>query len=167
MSIPVDGDSDLFSHLASAAVPASAPEALARAVRQRRAELRLSQEDVRRASGLSVTTIGKIERGDAQLTVQTATLRRLDLALQWPVGTCESWYEGRGGVITPAPSGSSSEPLTLGDISALVPMVLQALEERSGVEPISLMVTMARFEPKLRRALERALVVLADELERS
>jgi transcriptional regulator with XRE-family HTH domain len=76
------------------------PRALAVAVRQRRAELAISQEHVRATSGLSVTTISKIERGDPDLNVQKATLRRLDLALQWPVGSAESWLEGRGGIVT-------------------------------------------------------------------
>src|SRR4051812_19732290 len=97
-SSSVNHDRKDFLDLPSSDVPS--PEALARAARQRRAELRMSQEDVRAASGLSVTTIGKVERGDHALVVQPATLRRLDLALRWPVGTAESWYAGRGGIVT-------------------------------------------------------------------
>jgi transcriptional regulator with XRE-family HTH domain len=89
-----------FSDVPSPDVPDPlTPEQLARAVRLRRAELRMSQEDIRRASGLSITTIGKIEHGAPELVVQNATLRRLDVALGWPVGTAEAWYQGRAGVV--------------------------------------------------------------------
>jgi hypothetical protein len=62
----------------------------------------MTQDDVRNASGLSITTIGKIEHGGPDVIVQTATMRRLDLALRWPVGTAESWYHGRGGIVVPS-----------------------------------------------------------------
>ena len=94
VSTSVDEDDEEISDVPSPDVPDPTPEQLARAVRQRRAELRLSQEDVRRTSGLSITTIGKIERGDPDIVVQKATMRRLDVALRWPVGTAESWYDG-------------------------------------------------------------------------
>lgn len=101
VSTPVDHEPEYFSSLASD--PVAYPDALARAVRLRRAELRMSQDDVRHESGLSVTTIGKIEKGEPDLAVQRTTLRRLDAALQWPAGTAESWLAGRGGVVpTPA-----------------------------------------------------------------
>jgi len=94
----VDGDGEKSPSVDSPDVVD--PRALAVAVRQRRAALDISQEDVRSRSGLSVTTISKIERGDPELTVQKATLRRLDLALEWRVGTAESWLAGNGGIVT-------------------------------------------------------------------
>lgn len=126
VSTSVDGDSEDFSSLASDPVPA--PEALAAAARQRRAELRLSQEDIRKVSGLSITTIGKIEKGDPDLVLQTATMRRLDLALGWPVGTAEAWYHGQGGVVrnpTIDPSGDLARW-----VEHLAPLVAEQLRVR-------------------------------------
>ena len=122
----------------------------------------MSQEDVREASGLSVTTISKIERGDPDLHFQRATMRRLDLALRWKVGTSEAWYEGRGGIVADlsltVPDGISDETM-----QAIIPMVIEALAQQ-GSDPLTR--TMNRFEPKMRRAILRALEVLADELDR-
>jgi transcriptional regulator with XRE-family HTH domain len=92
-------------------------------VRARRRELRISQEDIRAASGLSITTIGKIENGDAELRVQRATMRRLDQALQWPVGTCESWYMGRGGI-----TAATVDHAAL--VSELAPLVAAQLRDQ-------------------------------------
>lgn len=153
---PMDKVAEQDPSLASDPMPT--PEALGRAVRQRRAELDMSQEDVRSASGLSVTTIGKIEHGDPDLRVQRATLRRLDLALRWPVGTCESWNEGRGGVVTDSPVTMLAE--TIEDIAN---RVQRRLEERGAIEPASWSV-LERFDPRMRRAIVRALEVFADEL---
>lgn len=95
----------------------------------------MSQEDVRAASGLSVTTIGKVERGDHDLVVQPATLRRLDLALRWPVGTAESWYAGRGGIVT---GGSDAAPSGLARIvEELAPMVAAQLRAEAQQSTLS------------------------------
>jgi transcriptional regulator with XRE-family HTH domain len=120
----VDDDSEDFSDVPSPDVADPlTPEQLARAVRLRRAELRMSQEDIRRASGLSITTIGKIEHGAPDLVVQNATLRRLDVALGWPVGTAEAWYQGRAGVVPGAGGVAPS------DLHRLVEELLPLLEE--------------------------------------
>lgn len=126
----VDDMSNTFSSLPSEDVPS--PEALARAVRQRRADLRMSQEEVRRQSGLSVTTIGKIERGDTDLRVQRATLRRLDLGLRWPVGTCEAWYDGLGGVVAGA-IGADVAAL----VAELTPLIAEQLRSDQQQSTIS------------------------------
>lgn len=152
-STSVDDPSETFSDVRSPDMPS--PDALARAARQRRAELRLSQEDVRAASGLSITTIGKIERGDPDLAVQKATMRRLDLALGWPVGTAESWYQGRGGLV---PVPADLERLA----AELLPLLTAQLSaERSDPSAISVAglpePVVAAFE-QLVRAVRNAIV---------
>lgn len=123
-SSSVDEESEEMSSLASEPMPDPTPEALGRAVRQRRAELRMSQADVRAESGLSVTTISKIERGAHDLSVQRATMRRLDLAMQWPVGTAEAWYYGRGGVVD-TPAGEAPDMVRW--VEDLAPLVAEQL----------------------------------------
>ena len=153
-STTVDSDAEEFSSLTSADVPA--PDVLARAVRQRRAELRLSQEDIRRASGLSVTTIGKIERGDPDDVVQRVTMRRLDLALRWPVGTCESWYDGRGGIVAVA-------DLPDGDLGPLLDQLAPLIAERLGAAT-SDTVSVAGLPPAIVTALRRLIAAVVAEL---
>jgi transcriptional regulator with XRE-family HTH domain len=144
----------------AAGAPALTPGDLARAVLARRTELRMSQDDVRRVSGLSVTTVARIEHGDTDpdLRVQRATLRRLDLALRWPVGSCEAWYEGRRGVVPDPPGVLDGET-----IEQLAARVLRVLESQRAIDP-SVMSVLERFDPRTRRAIARALEVLADEL---
>ena len=95
----VDSDDEKLSGVASPSVPA--PEALARAVRQRRAELRSPRRRCARRRGCRSPRSARSNGATPDLTVQAATLRRLDLALEWPVGTAESWLAGHGGVVTP------------------------------------------------------------------
>ena len=147
----VDGGAQHFSDLASLGVPAAvSPDDLARAVRQRRAELRMSQQDIRDASGLSITTIGKLERGGPDLIVQTATLRRLDLALQWQVGTAESWLAGHGGVVD-TPTGVNLAAW----VAELAPLV--AAQLRAEREPPSTLSVAGLPEPVV-AALEQLAV---------
>lgn len=140
---PVDDDPEEFSSVPSGVV--ASPPALASAVRQRRADLRMSQEDVRQASGLSVTTISKIEHGDPDLHVQRATMRRLDLALRWPAGTSESWYEGRGGVV-------EAPPMT--DVAALVDELAPLVAAQLRGERQQSVISIAGLPPGVVRALE-------------
>jgi hypothetical protein len=146
----VDDDPEVFSSLASGGVPT--PDALARAVRQRRVvELRMSQEDVREASGLSITTIGKIEQGGPDLRVQRSTMRRLDLALQWPVGTCESWYDGRAGVVA-----GVAPPNVAGLVEELAPLVAAQLRGDRQLSVISV----ADVPAEVVAALEQLVVAI-------
>ena len=95
---------------------------LARAVLSRRkVELRLTQEEVRDRSGLSTGTVSKIEHGRP---VSTTSLRRLDLALEWEVGTSESWLRGRAGVVTRPAEGADLEQMA----DALAPLVAARLQ---------------------------------------
>lgn len=149
----VDPDPEYFSSVASAVVPH--PEALARAVRQRRAELRLSQEEIRHATGLSVTTIGKIEAGGPDLAVQRSTLRRLDVALEWPVGTCESWFAGRGGVVS---ATATTDVAAL--VEELAPLVAAQLRGERGESTVSV----AGLPPDVVEALERLLTAIRNAL---
>lgn len=106
----------------------------------------MSQEDVHDRSGLSVTTVSKIERGDPDLHVQRVTLRRLDVALQWPVGTSESWYLGHGGVVaTPA----VTDVATL--VEELAPLVAAQLRDERAQSTVSV----ADMPADVVRALEQ------------
>lgn len=155
----VEMSAEEICDLASAPVTA-VPEELARAVRQRRAELRLSQREVRESSGLSVTTISKIERGERDLVVQRATLRRLDLALQWPVGTAESWYDGRAGVLS---SDARDSLVTEAGLELLLPVVIEALAARSDYG-LALLSNLARLPLGVRRTIEVLVAELAEAL---
>lgn len=148
----VDPEPEYFSSVASGVVPH--PEALARAVRQRRAELRLSQEEIRGATGLSVTTVGKIEKGDADLAVQRSTLRRLDVALEWTPSTCESWLAGRGGVVT---ATSATDVAAL--VEELAPLVAAQLR---GGPPST--VSVAGLPTEIVEAFERLLTAIRNAL---
>jgi transcriptional regulator with XRE-family HTH domain len=137
------------------------PEELGRAVRQRRAELRMTQQEVRAASGLSVTTISKIETGSHDLSVHDSTLRRLDLALQWPVGTAEAWLAGRAGIVAQTPA-----TLDRSAIAAVVPMVIEALQAQSDVS-LSTMAYLAQLPEPVRRSFETLIAQVAEALAAS
>jgi transcriptional regulator with XRE-family HTH domain len=117
----------------------------------------MSQEDVRRESGLSVTTIGKIEKGDPDLTVQRATLRRLDIALQWPAGTSESWFAGRGGLVVEGAATAGVAAL----VDELTPLV--AAQLRGGREQS--VISVAGLPPDVVRALEQLVTVVRNALD--
>lgn len=103
----VDKVSAGAGHLASESVT---DQELARAAYTRRkVEQQLTQEQVRDRSGLSITTIARIERGDP--SVSEKSLRRYDLAVDWPPGTAASWRRGRGGMVQ-VPNGPSPETLS-------------------------------------------------------
>lgn len=61
-------------------------ESLARNVRQRRYELRMTQEIVQDNGGPSIATLRTIETGKTP-SLRTSTGKRLDKALGWPDGT--------------------------------------------------------------------------------
>lgn len=68
---------------------------LGQAVKARRAELGLTQQDVAQAGGPSDTTQTGIENGTAT-AVSTATLRKLDFALGWASGSARHILENGG-----------------------------------------------------------------------
>lgn len=149
-TISVDSQQEYFSQEGDGPYP----EALARKVRRRRSELRLSQEDVREASGLSVTTIGKIERGDDDVRIQRATMRRLDAALDWPIGTCESVFEGR------------EAPRAIGeDLQVIVEAaVARAVNERLLEDRLASAISVAGLPPEVARALDGLVVAIRNSV---
>ena len=128
---------------------------LAGSARARRAELGLTQEDVRARSGLSVTTIARIENGDPKVSM--ASLRRYDDAVGWPPGTAESHRRGRGGVVA-MPTGVSD-----GNLSAMVeqlaPLIAEQLRARRGMTTINV----AGLSAAVVVALEQLVAVLLEE----
>lgn len=76
---------------------------LGRAVRDRRTELRMTQDDVAAAGGPSDVTVRKIESGKVS-RINVATLSKLDEALQWAPGTAVGHLDRKvDDVVTPAP----------------------------------------------------------------
>lgn len=90
-------------------LPDVSAQALGKAARLRRVEMGLSQEDVRARSGLSITTISRIEHGSTK--VRKPSLRRYDIAVGWPPGTAESFRAGRGGAVEGAYTAPSADEL--------------------------------------------------------
>jgi transcriptional regulator with XRE-family HTH domain len=132
------------------------PDELGSAVRRRRAELGVSQQDVRHSSGLSVTTISKIERGESDAGVQPATLRRLDAALSWPPGTASSYLSGHGGELDEERLAGADLDL----VAMVVPRVLDALGAGTP-NGARVMANLARLPGDIRRAVVDLLDVLA------
>lgn len=66
---------------------------LGKAVRERRANLGMTQADVASAGGPSDTTLTGIENGTAK-AVSPSTLRKLDSALHWPRGYSRALWQG-------------------------------------------------------------------------
>jgi predicted transcriptional regulator len=119
---------------------------------RRKVELGISQEAVRVASGLSTTTIANVEHADPNVTM--ASLRSLDVGLQWPVGTCESWLTGRAGVV----STSTATP-DLASMSEQLSLIVDILTGQVGAQlPVAL--KLARLAPAARESVE----VLIDQL---
>lgn len=76
---------------------------LSRAVRNRRTELRMTQDDVASAGGPSDVTVRNIELGKVT-RINVATLAKLDEALQWEPGTAAGHLSNEGpAVATRAP----------------------------------------------------------------
>lgn len=119
----------------------------------------MSQEDVRKVSGLSITTIGKIEKGAPDLVLQTATLRRLDLALGWPVGTAEAWYHGQGGVVRTPPTDIGGDVARW--VEHLAPLVAEQLRV-SQTPPTTLSVV--GLPEAVVAAFEQLITVVRNEL---
>lgn len=85
---------------------------LGRAVRDRRTELGMTQDDVGRAGGPSDVTVRGIENVTAR-KVYATTLGKLDTALQWEPGTAAAHLHGVAEqVVSPAPA-----PVLLHDAS--------------------------------------------------
>lgn len=67
--------------------------ALGKAIRTRREELDLTQDDLAGRGGPSNTTVSAIEQGKAS-TVAPVTLRKIDKALGWQTGSARSILRG-------------------------------------------------------------------------
>ena len=69
------------------------PRAFGHAVKTRREQLGLRQDELGARGGPSTTTLTKIENG-SPTPVSKATLRKLDTGLDWPVGTAAAVLAG-------------------------------------------------------------------------
>lgn len=67
-------------------------ERLAKAVRDRRSELDLTQLDVWQAGGPSNTTLTRVESGELD-TLSRVTARKLDKGLRWAPGSARAIYD--------------------------------------------------------------------------
>ena len=106
---------------------------LGRAVRDRRTELRMTQDDVARAGGPSDVTVRNLESASVS-RVNAATLGKLDVALQWEPGTSSAHLQGTA----EQPVGTAPAPVLLHDASdsALLAEIARRFDlTRSSREP--------------------------------
>ncbi|MBD0743486.1 helix-turn-helix transcriptional regulator [Streptomyces sp. CBMA152] len=79
----------------------AALQRLAAAVRQRRVQLKMSKIDVARAADVTITTYGKIERGES---VRDVTYGKVEPVLQWADGSCRDILDGASAMpVAPSP----------------------------------------------------------------
>lgn len=82
----------------------TSPEILAEAARRRRAELRLSQQQVADRMGMSLAVVALIERAQRQ-SYNVGTLAALDGALGWESGSAEAaLHSGTPPVVVTGPT---------------------------------------------------------------
>ena len=93
---------------------------LAKAARQRRIELGIDQEDVKRIGGPSTAITSKIENGSYEHSDRSRSLAKLDRALRWVPGSAEGCYLNG---TSPVRLGDESPP----DLARLVEMVEELL----------------------------------------
>ncbi|WP_081633898.1 helix-turn-helix transcriptional regulator [Terracoccus sp. 273MFTsu3.1] len=86
------------------------PQALADAVRSRRASMGWTQSDVAERGGPSDTTLSKIESASPS-SLAERTLRRLDTGLGWSPGTARQIYLERGSRVEGDAPASGKGPL--------------------------------------------------------
>lgn len=88
--------------------------ALARAIRARRAELKLTQADLAQAAGISVSAIQKLEDPKSDIR-RPRSLPKVERALKWEPGSADAVLDG--GTATPlaAPTPESTPPAPLGN----------------------------------------------------
>lgn len=94
---------------------------LAREVRRRRGELRLSQQALARRGGFSVATLSVIERGRPR-NYTPPVLAALDKALDWGAGHAQSILEDEAAAAAPP-----DPPLTDGEMMVLLAEYRDAL----------------------------------------
>lgn len=83
----------------------TSPELLAEAARRRRAELRLTQQQVADRMGMSLAVVALIERAQRQ-SYNVGTLAALDGALGWESGSAEAaLHSGTPPVVVAGPTG--------------------------------------------------------------
>lgn len=92
-----------------------------------------------KATGLTIKTLGEIERG-VRPSYNKSTYATLDRVLQWEPGTFEALLSGGGAPETePEPVDLAAELMTfeglVGNLHRLDPGILAALLHRSGVGP--------------------------------
>lgn len=83
---------------------------LSAAVIKARHDLGITQEDVERRGGPSVATLGTIERR-RNVGLRPKTLRTLDIALGWPLGTAGALLQGKAEPPSSPPTSSTSNTL--------------------------------------------------------
>lgn len=81
---------------------------LADAIRDRRAELGLSQGDLADRGGPSIVTVGQLERAQI-VRPQAATLKRVDVALNWTKGSSARVLAGGEPTVTTENSEGEGE----------------------------------------------------------
>ncbi|WP_280470956.1 helix-turn-helix domain-containing protein [Nocardia cyriacigeorgica] len=114
---------------------------LGAAVKRRRDELGLTQQEVAQAGGPSDTTQGGIEMGTAR-GVSPSTLRKLDSALRWRAGSARAVMEGGADPVpdeTPAIDANElvERLLVLAtEIGRLSDMIDEAAQDNPGLLPI-------------------------------
>lgn len=100
-------------------------ESWGRTARLRRLEQRLTKIDLQRISGLSPTTISKIEESDTSVT-QT-TMRRYSLAVGWDERTLEQLRAGRRVLLGGSQDGSGLSDENIARVAEAISRVQQPL----------------------------------------
>lgn len=108
---------------------------LGRAVRDRRTELRMTQDDVARAGGPSDVTVRNIESASVS-RVNAGTLGKLDHALQWEAGTASAHLQGTvESAVSNAPAPvhlhEASDSALLAEIARRFDLTRSSREERN------------------------------------
>jgi transcriptional regulator with XRE-family HTH domain len=81
-------------------------QGVADAVNERMAALRIGQQELAEASGVSVSTLRKVQHGSTGRRVQNPTLAAIARALDWPDDYLIRLVAGRG---TPTPAAGTTE----------------------------------------------------------
>lgn len=114
--------------LASGAQMTSAAARVGREIRRRRSELRLSQERLALRAGVSLATLGALERAHKR-TYTAPILAGVDTALGWEVGHLQAMFDEG-----PRPDGPPAAPDS-GDVLAVLAEYRQVLDELRATAP--------------------------------
>jgi transcriptional regulator with XRE-family HTH domain len=107
------------------------------AVRQRRRELRLTQEEVRELGGPSTATVRLIEKGEPT-DLRRGTVEQLEKALQWETGSVELIMLGEKPIPLVPESVRPSDD-TSGVLASLPPEALEGLGAAERAEVVAAM----------------------------